>query len=89
MYISTHLYIYGTQWDEARRQICNRRQAIACDSVPSGKRSVSSVLHDGPHQCYAVIVTGRERNNGTETTGTQERAHHNELLRGNRPDIGK
>lgn len=27
MYISTHLYIYGTQWDEARRQICNHPHA--------------------------------------------------------------
>lgn len=67
----------------------NRRQAVAHDR-PSCRTEEALLFPFGtPHQCHAVIVTGRERNNGTETTGTQERAHHNELLRGNRPDIGK
>ena len=27
MYVSTHIYIYSTQWDERRRQICHHAHA--------------------------------------------------------------
>ena len=85
MYISTHLYIYGTQWDEARRQICNHRQAIAHDSPSCRTEETLLFPLSTPYQCNVAIVTGRERNNGAEAAGVQERAHYNELLRGNRP----
>ena len=61
------------------------RQAVACDS-PSCRIEEALLFPLGtPYQCYVAIITGRKRNDCAEAAGAQERAHYNELLRGNRP----